>query len=120
MAAKTQGNLPLYIQPFLLINAILVKWKKILIIILYSKIECKNCGPGYQSPRIAMEEGPREKIMYVVCINTDDTKPDVLSTVDIDPESPTYCQVCKFNYSLIFHSRLEICICEKKILINCH
>ncbi|KAK0072560.1 hypothetical protein PV325_011170 [Microctonus aethiopoides] len=55
--------------------------------------ECKNCGPGYRSPRIAMEEGPREKVMYVVCINTDDTKPDVLSTVDIDPESPTYCQI---------------------------
>lgn len=38
-------------------------------------------------------KGPREKIMYVVCISADDNKPDVLSTVDVDPASPTYCQV---------------------------
>lgn len=42
---------------------------------------------------MAMLEGPREKIMYVVCIHTDPEKPDVLATVDIDPESPTYCKV---------------------------
>lgn len=40
-----------------------------------------------------MLEGPREKIMYVICVHTDPEKPDVLSTVDIDPESPTYCKV---------------------------
>ncbi|XP_015595578.1 methanethiol oxidase [Cephus cinctus] len=55
--------------------------------------ECASCGPGYRSPIAAMLEGPREKILYVVCINTDDSKPDVLSTVDVDPESPTYCQI---------------------------
>lgn len=31
--------------------------------------------------------------MYVVCPNVKSDKPDVLATVDIDPESPTYCQV---------------------------
>lgn len=40
-----------------------------------------------------MLKGPREKIMYTVCIHTDPKKADVLSTVDIDPESPTYCQI---------------------------
>ncbi|XP_057324326.1 methanethiol oxidase [Microplitis mediator] len=51
-----------------------------------------QCGPGYKTPKAAMK-GPREKIMYVVCISADDNKPDVLSTVDVDPASPTYCQI---------------------------
>lgn len=55
--------------------------------------ECSCVGPGYRSPRAAMLEGPREKLMYVVCIHTDPNKPDVLSTVDVDPESNNYCQV---------------------------
>ncbi|XP_016842395.1 methanethiol oxidase isoform X3 [Nasonia vitripennis] len=50
-------------------------------------------GPGYASPREAMLRGPREKILYVNCIHTDPKKPDVLATVDVDPESPTYCQI---------------------------
>lgn len=55
-----------------------------------------------------MKSGPREKIMWVVCISTDPNKPDVLSTVDVDPDSPTYCQVCipilisMLNYKLNF------------------
>lgn len=34
--------------------------------------------------------------MYVVCIqpNATDNKTDLLATVDVDPKSPTYCQVC--------------------------
>nr|XP_034191584.1 methanethiol oxidase isoform X2 [Osmia lignaria] len=56
--------------------------------------ECSSCvGPGYRSPKAAMLEGPREKLMYVVCIHTDPNKPDVLSTVDVDPESNNYCQI---------------------------
>nr|XP_050863710.1 methanethiol oxidase isoform X2 [Vespula vulgaris] len=54
---------------------------------------CTVCRPGYPSPKMAMLEGPREKIMYVICVHTDPEKPDVLSTVDIDPESPTYCKI---------------------------
>lgn len=57
--------------------------------------ECQSCGPGYRSPKAAMMEGPREKLMYTVCIHTDSTKADVLCTVDIDPKSPTYCQVSR-------------------------
>lgn len=40
-------------------------------------------------------KGPREQIVYLPCIyrNTDVVKPDYLATVDVDPESPTYCQV---------------------------
>ncbi|XP_035735335.1 methanethiol oxidase-like [Vespa mandarinia] len=52
-----------------------------------------DCRPGYPSPKMAMLDGPREKIMYVVCIHTDPDKPDVLSTVDVDPKSPTYCKI---------------------------
>lgn len=42
-----------------------------------------------------MAEGPREEIVYLPCIyrNTDVLKPDYLATVDVDPKSPTYCQV---------------------------
>ncbi|XP_053987538.1 methanethiol oxidase [Hylaeus volcanicus] len=58
------------------------------------KTGCSSCGgPGYRSPKAAMTEGPREKLMYVVCIHTDPNKSDVLSTVDVDPASPTYCKI---------------------------
>jgi len=50
-------------------------------------------GPGYPSPRSAMLEGPCEKLLYVIGIHTDPEKADVLCTVDVDPNSPTYCQV---------------------------
>ncbi|XP_014477331.1 PREDICTED: selenium-binding protein 1-A [Dinoponera quadriceps] len=52
-----------------------------------------SCGPGYRSPSAAMVEGPREKLMYVVSIHTDPEKADVLTTVDVDPDSSTYCQI---------------------------
>lgn len=56
-------------------------------------------GPGYRSPKEAMLHGPREKIFYVVCIQPNPEKPDVLSTVDVDPNSPTYCQVLSLKFA---------------------
>ncbi|XP_057689861.1 methanethiol oxidase isoform X2 [Corythoichthys intestinalis] len=55
---------------------------------------CSGCGPGYQSPLHAMK-GEREKIVYLPCIyrNTATRQADYLATVDVDPESPSYCQV---------------------------
>uniref|UniRef100_A0A8C4Z4A2 Methanethiol oxidase n=2 Tax=Gadus morhua TaxID=8049 RepID=A0A8C4Z4A2_GADMO len=46
------------------------------------------------TPLDAMK-GPREQIVYLPCIyrNTEFMKPDYLATVDVDPKSPTYCQV---------------------------
>jgi len=58
---------------------------------------CQSCGPGYRSPKAAMLEGPREKLLYVVGIHTDPEKADVLCTVDVNPDSPTYCQVKIFE-----------------------
>uniref|UniRef100_A0A670ZK71 Methanethiol oxidase n=1 Tax=Pseudonaja textilis TaxID=8673 RepID=A0A670ZK71_PSETE len=51
--------------------------------------EC--CSP---MPLDAMK-GPREKLMYVLCVltKTGTQMPDYLATVDVDPKSPTYCQV---------------------------
>ncbi|XP_070622814.1 methanethiol oxidase-like isoform X2 [Erythrolamprus reginae] len=51
--------------------------------------EC--CCP---TPLDAMK-GPQEKLMYVLCIltRTGTQMPDYLATVDVDPKSPTYCQV---------------------------
>ncbi|XP_020297393.1 selenium-binding protein 1-A-like isoform X3 [Pseudomyrmex gracilis] len=40
-----------------------------------------------------MFKGSREKLMYVIGIHTDSKKTDVLCTVDVDPDSPTYCQI---------------------------
>ncbi|XP_039284376.1 methanethiol oxidase isoform X2 [Nilaparvata lugens] len=52
-----------------------------------------HCGPGYDTPLAAMEYGPREKILYTVCIQPDLTKPDYLATIDVDPSSPNYSNV---------------------------
>ncbi|XP_034280984.1 methanethiol oxidase-like [Pantherophis guttatus] len=51
-------------------------------------------GPGYPTPLDAMR-GPREKLIYVTCIlnGTGTQMPDYLATVDVNPESPTFCQV---------------------------
>lgn len=57
---------------------------------------CGGGGPGYKTPLDAAKNGPREKILYVPCIQPQGvkaTKPDYLATVDVDPESPTFCQV---------------------------
>ena len=64
---------------------------------LAASAEACPCGPGYASPAEAMR-APREQIIYMPCIrcNTDsDAKPDYLATVDVDPQSPTYSQVCQ-------------------------
>ncbi|KOC68771.1 Selenium-binding protein 2, partial [Habropoda laboriosa] len=56
-------------------------------------------GPGYRSPKVAMHEGPREKLMYVTCIHTDPDKSDVLCTVNVDPSSVDYCKVGVANHT---------------------
>lgn len=54
--------------------------------------EC--CGPGFSSPAEAMK-APREKLLYTVALYTGTgiEAPDYLATVDVDPDSETYCQV---------------------------
>lgn len=44
----------------------------------------------------AYRNAPREKLLYVVTVqpNLDEPHGDYLSTIDVDPASPTYCQVC--------------------------
>lgn len=56
-------------------------------------------GPGYATPLDAMQNGPREQILYVICVqpNEGNGKTDLLATVDVDPESPTYCQVSSYR-----------------------
>lgn len=57
-------------------------------------IECP-LGPGYATPLDAFHKGSREKILYTITVqpNLEEPHGDYLSTVDVDPESPTYCQV---------------------------
>ncbi|XP_068917960.1 methanethiol oxidase [Tenebrio molitor] len=54
-----------------------------------------STGPGFATPLDAMKNGPREELLYVVCIQPNQTpeKTDLLATVDVNPLSPTYCQV---------------------------
>ncbi|XP_057671548.1 methanethiol oxidase-like [Diorhabda carinulata] len=52
----------------------------------------KSGGPGYASPLDAMKYGPRENLLYVVCINPHGGE-DLLATVDVDPNSSQYCQI---------------------------
>ncbi|XP_047739888.1 methanethiol oxidase [Hyalella azteca] len=54
-------------------------------------MSCKNNGPGYATPLAAML-GPRERLVWLPCIATS-AQPDYLATVDVDPDSSTYCQV---------------------------
>ncbi|KAI1291039.1 Methanethiol oxidase [Halotydeus destructor] len=58
-------------------------------------MSCCEKGPGYDSPAEAIK-GPREKLIYVTCIQVDGEvsgKPDYLAVVDVDPESADYCKV---------------------------
>lgn len=55
-----------------------------------------ECGPGYRSPLDAMRHGPREKMLYITCIQPvpqETQRSDYLATVDVDPSSPTYSKV---------------------------
>ena len=54
-----------------------------------------SCGPGYPSPKEAMEKAEREKVLYTMAlyVGTDVEEPDYLATVDAGPGSSTYSQV---------------------------
>ena len=64
---------------------------------------CGSCGPGYASPKEAFYFAEREKIVYIPCLIPDKDRPDYLSTVDVDPESPTYSQVCIYSLLGVIH-----------------
>ncbi|KAJ8716215.1 hypothetical protein PYW08_013500 [Mythimna loreyi] len=77
-------------------------------------MSCCKHGPGYPSPLYAFEKGPREELLYVVCVQPDQTKQDYLATIDVDPNSPTYCQVIARTYTgnagdELHHSGWNVC-----------
>jgi hypothetical protein len=41
-----------------------------------------------------MRNGPPEGLLYVPCVVPDASRPDYLATVDADPASATFGQVC--------------------------
>ena len=51
-------------------------------------------GPGYASPREALEQQP-EQVAYVACLyeGTGIDEPDFIAVVDTDPDSDTYSQI---------------------------
>ncbi|CAF1322317.1 unnamed protein product [Adineta ricciae] len=56
-------------------------------------------GPGYKSSLDAMQNGPHEEYLYIVMISCDETKPDYLATIDINPHSSRYQQVVSRVYA---------------------
>ncbi|XP_063828106.1 methanethiol oxidase isoform X1 [Ostrinia nubilalis] len=71
-------------------------------------------GPGYASPLDAFKNGPREQLLYVICVQPDQSKQDYLATVDVDPKSPTYSQVIHRTYTgragdELHHSGWNVC-----------
>ncbi|XP_057689865.1 methanethiol oxidase isoform X6 [Corythoichthys intestinalis] len=85
---------------------------------------CSGCGPGYQSPLHAMK-GEREKIVYLPCIyrNTATRQADYLATVDVDPESPSYCQTVEavdlYWKCGLANPHTSHCLGSGQILISC-
>lgn len=51
-------------------------------------------GPGFASPQDALN-APREEFLYTACLyeGTGIEKPDFIAVIDVDPASPTYCQI---------------------------
>lgn len=68
-----------------------------------------------------MKNGPREELIYVVCIQPKQTqeKTDLLATVDVDPSSPTYCQVNYYLYLwVLLLLNIYIVITKEKIKVD--
>ncbi|PVD32694.1 hypothetical protein C0Q70_08139 [Pomacea canaliculata] len=58
-------------------------------------------GPGYPSLLEAMRKGPREKLFMchaLVLLRIRQNRANYLATVDVDPQSPTFCQVISRLY----------------------
>jgi selenium-binding protein 1 len=56
----------------------------------------KAQGPGYATPMEAFRSRTREKLIYVPCIPTGENaenREGYLATVDVDPQSPTFCKI---------------------------
>ncbi|CAF0796236.1 unnamed protein product [Didymodactylos carnosus] len=77
----------------------------------------KGGGPGYSTPLEAMK-GEREKLLYVVMVSCDETKPDYLATIDCDETSPTYKQVIHRLYAL--HTNDEFHHFGWNVCASCH
>ena len=59
-----------------------------------AEVHHEHCGATYASPAEAMKS-PRERLAFVTAIyaGTGRSKPDYLATVDVDPDSESYCKV---------------------------
>ncbi|KAF5286285.1 hypothetical protein FQR65_LT12725 [Abscondita terminalis] len=58
-------------------------------------------GPGYATPLDAMKNGPKEDLLYVAFNdpNPQGAKTDFLGTIDVNPNSSTYCKVIHKTYT---------------------
>jgi len=51
-----------------------------------------------------MAKGPREKLVYVPCIQTVEGRKDYLATVCVDPDSPDYSKVSRLKCPSCYNS----------------
>lgn len=65
-----------------------------------------------------MKNGPREDILYVLCVQPDPAKHDYLAIIDVDPISPSYCQVVFEN--IYFDFLLSNLYCKRYLLTICN
>jgi 56kDa selenium binding protein (SBP56) len=49
---------------------------------------------GFNTIQDAFNSGDRETLLYVPAIVPDQSRPDYLAVVDVDPQSETYQQAC--------------------------
>jgi len=76
-------------------------------------VSCCN-GPGYATPLEAMANAPREKLVYLPCIQVKQGKKDYLATVCVDPQDKDYGKVIHRLYALhnndeLHHSGWNTC-----------
>ena len=76
---------------------------------------CVSQGIVHATPKDAIKNGQRETVLFMTCpnydiplpsltmkmpVNMQPKKPDAVISVDVDPTSPTYCQV-SFGFKLL-------------------
>ncbi len=99
-----------------------------------SKTLCKTCmhvayieqccqhtggGPGYASPLEAFRSGPRETLMYVVCVPAREGVLNYVATVDVDPASSAYCKVnMTYDVRNVCTSQ-GVCVCVCCVCVVC-
>ncbi|KAI6189096.1 SELENBP1-like protein [Aphelenchoides besseyi] len=82
---------------------------------------CESTGILYATPAEACK-GPREKILIVTCPNVAEaSQPDAIVTVDVDPESSTFCETIEAKDLSVFNASFphtSHCLADGTIMVS--